>query len=173
MGLDLPKLVEVIIGETFSAVKNYLDVQISDKAISTGSPDNTRFVHQFWSSGEWTNNNKMLQLTPVVKHLPQTPREKYRLITRMSSPWRKVQQLVTRMLPQSRAQGVDWSLVSFLPVLFHHFIWLSLRYSFCLFLVHVIDFPQNGATTSSSAWTPHRSSWRRNSPLPRARMGAE
>ena len=47
MGLDLPKLVEVIIGETFSAVKNYLDVQISDKAISTGSPDNTRFVHQF------------------------------------------------------------------------------------------------------------------------------
>ena len=37
MGLDLPKLVEVIIGETFCAVKNYLN----EKAISTRAPDDT------------------------------------------------------------------------------------------------------------------------------------
>ena len=41
LGLDLPKLVEIIIGETFCAVKNYLESKVDERTISNESSSDT------------------------------------------------------------------------------------------------------------------------------------
>ena len=41
LGLDLPKLAEIIIGETFCAVKNYLEAQVGERTLSNASSGDT------------------------------------------------------------------------------------------------------------------------------------